>query len=251
MRTFRVIGIPPLIVIVFFYAILSARAEFDAKRHVFFEMSCRFSNKSTNTTSYGIDTNTLHHNNFIEIDDGSNRMIRGVKNCRWNWHPARPTRIFVHGYYSDEGTFKQYAEGYLNRGDFNFIAINWLRGAKTINYVKARHRVREVGEVLARFIDYLVTLGLNLNELILVGHSLGSHICGMAGKNIKFGKPLAIIGLDPALPLFRLKNIRHRLHYDDARYVQIIHTNGGYLGVKHPVGHAGIIQERLSSFSYG
>lgn len=237
MQSSSVIRISLLIVLL--YAVLSTRAEFDAKKHVFYEMHCRLSNESTNTTLYEIDTNILHHNNFIETDEGSNRVIRGLVNCRWNWHPARPTRIFVHGYYSTEGTLTEYAEAYLNRGDFNFIGINWLKGAKTINYVRARHRVREVGEALARFIDYLVTLGLDLNELIMVGHSLGAHICGIAGKNINYGKPLAIIGLDPALPLFRLKNIRHRLHYDDARYVQIIHTSGGYLGVKHPIGHAG------------
>lgn len=247
MQSSRVIRISPLIVL-FYVVLLTARAEFDAKRDVFYEMHCRFSNGSTNTTLYDIDTNILQHSNFIETDDGLNRVIQGVTNCRWNWHPARQTRIFVHGYYSNEGIFKKYVEGYLNRGDFNFIGINWLKGARTINYVKARHRVREVGEALARFIDYLVTLGLNLNELIMVGHSLGSHICGIAGKNIKSGKPLAIIGLDPALPLFQLKNIRHRLYYDDARYVQVIHTSGGYIGVKHPIGHAGLIHEQFTFF---
>lgn len=232
-----------LLFMLFYAVLLSVRAEFDAKKHVFYEMHCRFSNQSTITNLHDIDTNILDQKNLIVTGAGSNRMIQGVTNCRWNWHPGRQTRIFVHGYYSDTDTLNKYAEGYLNRGDFNFIAINWLKGAQTINYVKARHRVREVGEALARFIDYLVTLGLNLDELILVGHSLGSHVCGIAGKNIRWGKPLAIIGLDPALPLFRLKNVDHRLHHNDAKYVQIIHTSGGYLGVKHPIGHAGIITQ--------
>lgn len=95
-----------------------------------------------------------------------------------------------------------------------------------------------MGEAVAQFIDHLVTLGLNLNDLILVGHSLGAHVCGIAGKHIDSGKPAVIIGLDPALPLFNLKNPAHRLTYTDAHYVQIIHTSGGFLGVKHPIGHA-------------
>lgn len=219
---------------------LTTAAEFDAKKHVFYEMHCRFSNQSTNATLNDIDSVTLQSDNFLVSGTSSNRSIHGVKNCRWNWHPNRPTRIFIHGYYSNRRTLSQYVRAYLKRGDYNFIIINWLRGAVTINYVKARHRVREVGVAVARFVDYLVTLGLDLNDLIMVGHSLGAHICGIAGKNMIYGQPRAIIGLDPALPLFHLKNVNHRLHYTDARYVQIIHTSGGFLGVKHPIGHAGI-----------
>lgn len=31
------------------------------------------------------------------------------------------------------------------------------------------------------------------------------------------------------------------LIFTDAKYVQVIHTSGGFLGVKHPIGHAGNI----------
>lgn len=210
-------------------------AKFDVKRDVSFEMHCRSSNQSTKTTLNDIDLNVLDDKNFIFDSD---QDIIGVKNCTWNWNPNRPTRIFIHGYYSNRETFMQYAEAYLNRDDYNFIAINWLRGAKTINYVKARHRVQKVGMATAKFIDYLVTLGLDLDHLILIGHSLGAHACGITGKNVKSGKVAAIVGLDPALPLFQLNHREHRLHYTDAKYVQIIHTSGGFLGVKNPIGHA-------------
>lgn len=161
-----------------------------------------------------------------------------VHENRLNFNLSRPTRIFVHGFYSDSELMESYAKAYLNAGDFNFIAVDWLAGAKTLNYPKARHRVREVGEALAVFIDHLVGIGMNLEHLILVGHSLGAHVCGFAGKSIKSGKIPIIIGLDPALPLFSLKNKGHRLAYTDARYVQIIHTSGGFLGIKHAIGHA-------------
>lgn len=74
-------------------------------------------------------------------------------------------------HFSDQATLKKYARAYIERNDYNFIAVNWLRGASTINYVKARHRIREVGEAVAQFIDYLVTLGLDLNSLICIGES--------------------------------------------------------------------------------
>lgn len=161
-----------------------------------------------------------------------------VPENRINFDPNRPTRIFVHGFYSEDALMDSYAKAYLNLGNFNFIAVDWLVGAKTINYPRARHRVRIVGEHLAMFIDHLVDLGMNLDDLILVGHSLGSHICGWAGKSTKSGKIPVIIGLDPALPLFSLKISGHRLNYTDAKYVQIIHTCGGRLGIKHAIGHA-------------
>lgn len=90
--------------------------------------------------------------------------------------PKRPTRVFIHGYYSNRDTIQEYANAYLETGDFNFIAIDWLAGAQTLDYRKARSRVRTVGKITAQFINHLVDLGLDLNDLILVGHSLGNFI---------------------------------------------------------------------------
>lgn len=192
---------------------LTSAGEFDAKKHVTYEMYCRFSNQSTTTTLQDIDLNILENDNLVIDGENDNRTVSGVRNCRWNWNPNRPTRLFIHGYYSDQDTLKNYARAFIERDDFNFIAINWLPGARTINYVKARYRILEVGEAVARFVEYLVTLGLKLDELICVGHSLGSHTCGIMGKNLKSGKPAAIIALDPALPLFHLKDKGCRLDY--------------------------------------
>lgn len=194
---------------------------FDAKKDVSYEMYCRYSNKSTDITLhdigqslYDIDKNILKNENFIVNGHKENRTVTGIQNCRWNWNSNRPTRLFIHGYYSDQETLNKYAQAYLERDDYNFIAINWLRGAHTINYVKARHRILEVGRAVARFVDYLATLGLKLDELICVGHSLGAHTCGIVGKHIKSGKLSAIIALDPALPLFHLKDVGCRLHFE-------------------------------------
>lgn len=190
---------------------LANAGKFDAKKHVTYEMYCRYSNTTTKTTLY--DLNTLNHDNLIIRGVGDNRSVRGVKNCHWNWHPNRPTRLFIHGYYSNEKLLKQYARAYIERDDFNFIAINWLPGARTIDYVKARYRIMEVGKAIARFVDYLVTIGLNLNDLICIGHSLGAHTCGILGKNLKSGRLAAIMALDPARPLFHLKDKHGRLHH--------------------------------------
>ena len=72
----------------------------------------------------------------------------------------------------------------------------------------------------------------------MVGHSLGAHAAGIAGKYLKSGQIPIIFGLDPAFPLFTKKNTRIRLTPSDAKYVQVIHTGTARLSISYPVGHA-------------
>lgn len=68
-----------------------------------------------------------------------------------------------------------------------------------------------------------------------IGHSLGAHICGQAGRAINppFNR---VSGLDPAGPGFQsCQNIG--LSQASAECVDVLHTNGGELGTTHPLGH--------------
>lgn len=56
----------------------------------------------------------------------------------------RPTRIFIHGFLSAEHVLIRYKETYLKLGDFNFIGVDWINGAKTYNYFLAKGRVSVV-----------------------------------------------------------------------------------------------------------
>ena len=47
-----------------------------------------------------------------------------------------------------------------------------------------------------------------------------------------------ISGLDPAYPLFEDGSNNRHLRASDARFVDIIHTDGGILGNPHAMGHA-------------
>lgn len=49
---------------------------------------------------------------------------------------------------------------------------------------------------------------------------------------------IAISGLDPALPLYTFQSKNQRLCPSDAAFVDIIHTDGGVLGLPFPMGHA-------------
>lgn len=83
------------------------------------------------------------------------------------------------------------------------------------------------------------TLGIKLNDITLTGHSLGGQIAGFTGAAFK-GQIGSIIGLDPANPLFTfpvLENSTNRLDPTDAKFVQVIHTSSGLLGVYNDCGH--------------
>lgn len=47
-----------------------------------------------------------------------------------------------------------------------------------------------------------------------------------------------VLGLDPAFPFYKFENVTSRLSWKDAKYVDVIHTDGGVLGNPWPLGHA-------------
>lgn len=78
--------------------------------------------------------------------------------------------------------------------------------------------------------------------LIYYHYSLGAHIAGLAGKNLrninKSNKQIAcIIGLDPASVGFSMLNPVERLTNLAAGYVQVIHTDTSKFGASYPMGH--------------
>lgn len=58
--------------------------------------------------------------------------------------PKLPTRVHIHGYFSLQKIIDRYRQAYLGVGDFNFIVVDWLEGAQTLNYFLAKRRVKEV-----------------------------------------------------------------------------------------------------------
>ncbi|KAG8039694.1 hypothetical protein G9C98_000423 [Cotesia typhae] len=84
-----------------------------------------------------------------------------------------------------------------------------------------------------------ITYGLKLNDVHLIGHSLGAHIAGYAGEKLH-GKIGRISGLDPAMPDFEKMPIHVRLDSTDAKLVDVIHTDSlriVRLGIYQPCGH--------------
>lgn len=73
--------------------------------------------------------------------------------------------------------------------------MDWSAGANTINYITARNRVGVTGGTVGRFLDILHAGGLlQFDQTNIIGHSLGSHVAGHAGKQVTRGRINAIFG---------------------------------------------------------
>lgn len=160
-----------------------------------------------------------------------------------NFDFTRETKILVHGFISSASEtgwqinmLKKFIE---SNYQFNIIVVDWSAGANVgvfnLDYPKAVQNTRVVGDALAQLIyknilqqnpEYLAQ-----NNLHCIGHSLGSHICGYVGKNLKkYSQNQQILkrisGLDPAGPYFENLDAIVRLDKNDAIFVDSIHTDG-------------------------
>ncbi|XP_053959303.1 phospholipase A1 VesT1.02-like [Anastrepha ludens] len=156
-----------------------------------------------------------------------------------HFNKNNPTKIIIHGWQSNAKSdlITLIRDAYLSKGDYNIIAVDWSDKAETINYIVSASHVAEVGAQVAGFIDFLYQEGgLSFETLHVIGHSLGAHISGFAGKNVEYGTIERITGLDPALPLFSYDKPAKRLNQNDAAYVESIQTCGGRLGFLKPIG---------------
>lgn len=105
------------------------------------------------------------------------------------------------------------------------IVVDWEAGAALPNYVQAAANTQLVGKQIANLIKVInQNLNFEPKDYHLIGFSLGAHIAGFAGSEIK--NISRITGLDPASPLFEGYTIRARLDPSDAIFVDVIHSNG-------------------------
>jgi len=72
---------------------------------------------------------------------------------------------------------------YLQVGDYNIICVKWTVFVIDVNYASAVLRVKPIGNDLAEIIEKLTKNTKDgIKKFHLVGHSLGAHIVGFAGK---------------------------------------------------------------------
>ena len=160
--------------------------------------------------------------------------------------PSKPTKFVIHGWQAsafDESN-GDLAQRYHNHGNYNVISVDWADHARKV-YMHSASSTKDIGNILADFILELTRKEEKfLKNMHLLGVSLGGHVAGFAGQKVlqESGKKIGrITGLDVAAPLFevpRKRSADSRLSPDDADFVDVIHTNAGFLGVSEAIGTA-------------
>ncbi|KAF4517960.1 hypothetical protein B566_EDAN005327 [Ephemera danica] len=154
-----------------------------------------------------------------------------IKNSKFN--PALPTVLLVHGYRGGDSLMPMVVakDAYIKLGTHNMIMADWGILAKASCYPQAVGSLKSVAKCAGHLYNYLrETAGVKPSAITCVGHSLGSHVCGLLANYVpeKLDK---IVALDPARPLLRRRRPNNRLDDKDAKVVQVIHTNAGFYGL--------------------
>ncbi|EDX02579.1 vitellogenin-3 [Drosophila yakuba] len=134
-------------------------------------------------------------------------------------------------------TIDVFSKAYNCRGDVNFVAVDAARFVDTL-YTWSAFNTEEIGENIALGLVKLLDL-VPVENIHLIGHSLGAHIVGSAGRHLQQMTNQTIpriTGLDPAKPCFNEGEILSGLMRGDAHFVDVIHSNSGVLGKRDPVG---------------
>lgn len=70
--------------------------------------------------------------------------------------------------------------------DCNIICVDWENGATIPNYVRAAANTRLVGKQLAILLSGLEKyVNLSVRNVHMIGFSLGAHVAGFAGSELK------------------------------------------------------------------
>ncbi|XP_018431050.1 PREDICTED: pancreatic lipase-related protein 2-like, partial [Nanorana parkeri] len=168
---------------------------------------------------------------------------RDIPGLRASWfRTSRKTIFIVHGM-ADRATdnwVSDMCHELLLAEDVNCIAVDWRRGSgNVLLYVQAANNGRLVGAEIAHFLRTLqVDLDYPPCNVHIIGHSLGAHIAGEAGR--RFPGIRRVTALDPARPYFDGVDNEVRLDSSDAGFVDVIHTDTSRItgvGIEKPIGH--------------
>ncbi|XP_061386581.1 vitellogenin-1-like [Musca vetustissima] len=147
--------------------------------------------------------------------------------------------VFITGWMSSiqADYIEDMARAFHCRGNYNFLALNASNFVQTL-YTWSAFNTDAVGAFVGKGIAKL-SKKIPAKKIHLIGHSLGAHIAGKAGRHFQklTGQTLArITGLDPANPCFNEGETLSGLHRGDAVFVDVIHSNPGVLGKSQPLG---------------
>lgn len=150
--------------------------------------------------------------------------------------------IIIHGFITSptsSGFASVMTSSFINYGKTNVLYLD-ASSLIFLFYTRAVTLVRIIGELLAAQLWKFVQAGVNPAKIHMLGHSLGAYISGFAARGfttlsggVKVGR---VTGMDPAGPCFFNSPSDQTLNSTDATFVDVIHTDAGFLGIIKPLG---------------
>lgn len=99
--------------------------------------------------------------------------------------------------YSMDWKKKQLSTAYLGYGEFNIISVDYHPLAPEPCYLHAVHNLPVVARCTAQLLDYILsTLPFTLDDVHVIGFSLGAQTAGMIANYMKAGRLRRITGSD-------------------------------------------------------
>ncbi|XP_033242726.1 vitellogenin-1 [Drosophila miranda] len=187
------------------------------------------------------DINKMHFQYMTPCHNYSVPLLDAAK--LWNhskFGKGRKVVILATGWtntVNESSAIAMISRAFMCRRDVNFVIVDAADYVDTL-YSWSALNTDLIGEHIAVGLTHLIEL-TPLRNIHLIGHSLGAHIMGTAGRTFKrlTGRLVPrITGLDPAKPCFRQENILPGLTRGDAQLVDVIHTNIGILAKRGPLG---------------
>lgn len=171
-------------------------------------------------TRYAVYTkHNRHLPKHLSLNESAEIKYSGI-------HPKGNIYMIVHGYLDsgDRPWVQELMNALLDKDRTGFasvITIDWSDGASP-PYTQAVANIRLVGVITAHvlFMIYEQFKMKNLDNVHLIGHSLGAHLSGYTGSTLQneFDLTLGrITALDPAAPLFTATESIVRLDANDAK----------------------------------
>ncbi|KAK9702891.1 Lipase [Popillia japonica] len=176
---------------------------------------------------------------YILYTNKVNREVIDITVTDWlrqsSWDSEKEDVLVVHGYAGGDDTLPiaVLRDAYISNGSYNIWMLDWGPISQPPCYTAAVHNMKAIAKCTADLLTDLRQQGLRTEKLTCIGHSLGSHICGLISRYVHF-RMHRIIALDPARPLIPAAS---RLNSGDASAVQVIHTNAGHYGEAGRSGH--------------
>lgn len=177
---------------------------------------------------------------------GSDPHVSNLTSTSFN--PKNPVKIIIHGYNSDMylNVLVEIKDQYLKTNDYNIFAIDWSPLCQSPCYIAALWNLKHVGACASQLVERIREFGVE--DIHVIGFSLGAHVPSHLANALLPYKLPRVTGLDPAGPGFITASKENKLDKEDAKFVDVIHTNCFIQGLVEELGHVdfylngGIIQ---------